>query len=101
MENWGIFFGLHIHTLWTITGFQHKIFSFDSRIEQDLLDVAILYLTTIAENLSSEAEVCFSIIFLAKLAETYQFEKSQLTARINSHKRPWFKSTSTIIIMNY
>ena len=101
MENWGIFFGLHIHTLWTITGFQHKIFSFDSRIEQDLLDVALLHLTTIAANLSNEAEVCFSIIFLAKLAKIYQSAKSQLTARIDSYKRPWFKSALTIIIMNY
>ena len=88
------------HKLWLLTS-NKKILSFDSRIEQDLLDVAILHLTTIAENLSNEAEVCFSIIFLAKLAKMYQSAKSQLTARIDSYKRPWFKSTLTIIITNY
>ena len=92
------FFGLRIHTLWTITGSQlfetqHKILSFDSRIEQDLLDVAILHLTTIAENLSNEAEVCFSTMFLTKLAKMYQNAKSQLTARIDGYKTTWFKST--------
>ena len=93
--------------------FLNSYLSFESRIEQDLLDAAISVLLgkrqppqvwreyqyrriqkTIMKDSADGThgiEVCFAFVFLVKLSKVHQHLRNQLTRRIASYKRPWFK----------
>ena len=93
--------------------FLNSYLSFDSQIEHDLLDAAIRVLLekqqppqdwkvcqsrhtrkTIMKDSADGThgiEVCFAFVFLVKLSIVHQYLGRQLTRRIASYKRPWFK----------
>ena len=65
--------------------------SFDSEIEQDLMDSVLYFAVDYSNGVLADIEICYAFVFLVKLSEVFQEIQPKITMIITGFRDQWFK----------
>ena len=70
--------------------------SFNSEIEQDLMDSVLYFGVDYSNGVLENIEICYAFVFLVKLSEVFPEIKPKVTRIISGFKDQWFKGSKSM-----